>query len=119
MAIFRPRDDKTEQVNKLTNAVADAMSEQDRSNPYQVPALVNTRQQLSTFQLLGLSIIAPLIACLFGLYESWSPILFAGVILLGTPLTLVALILDNGKMNLESEARFMGRSRLTEPESTE
>lgn len=88
-------------MKKNTNAVTDATSEQEQDclNPYQPSAIANPIKRLSTRQLIGFSIISPLIACVYGLYSSWSPILFVGVILLGTPLALMALMLNRREIH--------------------
>ncbi len=109
-----------EYVKKNTNAVTDATSEQEQDclNPYQPSAIANPIKRLSTRQLIGFSIISPLIACVYGLYSSWSPILFVGVILLGTPLTLIALMLNRREIHQASTTTSSGTADPTNKKRT-
>lgn len=69
-----------------------------KTNPYE-PSLIDATDvpeitQQSAHHFLSWSMIPSLIACVYGVYHSWSLMQFAGAIVLGIPLTLAALMLN-------------------------
>jgi len=63
-------------------------------NPYQPTLAHNEIARPMIRRFLGWSIIPPVFACAYGLYHSWTPLLFAGVIVVGIPITLLGLVLN-------------------------
>ena len=88
------------QMDKNTNPVTLQTQAEDEyvSNPYE-PSLIDSTDvseitQPTVHHFLSWSMIPSLIACIYGVYHSWSLLQFAGAIVVGIPLTLAALMLN-------------------------
>lgn len=74
--------------------IAPTEVEEHVPNPYQPTLAHNEIARPIIRRFIGWSVIPSVIACAYGLYHSWNPLQFAGAIVVGVPLTLLALVLN-------------------------
>ena len=92
-----------------TPVAAPTEEAEDVPNPYQPTLAHNEIARPMIRRFIGWSIVPSVVACAYGLYDSWSPLQLAGVIVVGIPLTLLALVI-NEKERIKQQASEQGPS---------
>ncbi len=99
-----PHSSRDQNINAEVDSPAEA---EDAPNPYQPTRAHNEIARPMVRRFMGWAIVPAVIACGYGVYDSWSPLQFAGVIAVGIPLTLLALVI-NEKERIKQQASEQG-----------